>query len=124
MMFVYALFAYGWFGTPMLLVWSWSDWIRKPKSRSGNSYCALGSLIIATASVLLFIGLLTYSKMIGGFQFYDPRLLQTYRIGLLVSLLSIVASLGGVWRRNPLRWLSPLTAVGTLVLWVCAAASE
>jgi hypothetical protein len=62
--------------------------------------------------------------MIGGFPFYDPRLLKIYVCGLLLSLAGILCAIGGVWRAGPVRWHAPACAVGMLLFWFMAAIGE
>ena len=122
-LFLYALLAYGYIATPVLLTWRSIRWCKHP-TKTISGYLALTSLFLAIASALLAIGAAVYANTIGGFPFYDPRLLQIYRWGLLLTISAFTVSLGGVWRANSLRWLSPITSIGTLVFWFCAASTE
>jgi len=60
----------------------------------------------------------------GGFRYYDPPLMKIYGIGILLSLSGLLAGLGGVWKKNPLRWHAPVLSLGMLLLWVLWASSE
>jgi hypothetical protein len=92
-----------------------------------KSLCSILSLIgfgFGTASALLAISGILYAQAIGGFPYYDPRLLRIYRWGFLLSLTGFVFAIGGVWRTSALRWYSPVLALGTLLLWFAYAAGE
>jgi hypothetical protein len=79
---------------------------------------------LATASALLAISSVIYSKMIGGYPYYDPRLLKIYACGLLLSLAGILFAIGGVWRAGPVRWHAPACGLAMLFFWAMLANSE
>jgi len=68
--------------------------------------------MFGTVTVALALGSLIYAHAIGGFPYYDPRLLRIYRWGTGLSLLGVVFGIGGVWRRSALRWHAPALSVG------------
>ncbi|SRR5258708_4723003 len=111
-------------GSPVLLIQGWVRWSKRMQPRTLPASLSLAGFIFATASALLVVGSLVYSQSIGGFPFYDPRLLRIYRWGLSLSFCGIVFAVGGMWRPGPLRWHAVLCAVGTLVFWVGAAEGE
>lgn len=55
---------------------------------------------IPTASGLLAVSSLVWAHAIGGFPYYDPRLLRMYRWGGLLSLSSLVFGQGAVLSRH------------------------
>lgn len=110
--------------TPVGLVWGWIRWRRNPRPSGWSAYCASAGFLLATASTALAIGALLYSTAIGGFPYYDHRLLRIYAFGLCLSLFAFVASLGGVWKPGPLRWFAPVCAAGTAIFWFLTASSE
>ncbi|HWF02503.1 MAG TPA: hypothetical protein VHA06_02400 [Candidatus Angelobacter sp.] len=75
-------------------------------------------------SAALAIGAILYWIAIGGFRFYAPSLLVIYRFGFSLALGGFVLGLGGVWKRNPLRWYAPLLSLGMFLLWLLWASSE
>jgi hypothetical protein len=109
---------------PAAIIWSWVRWTKYEKGRSVISYLAAIGLAFATASALLAVSAIIYAQHIGGFPFYDPRLLRIYRWGALLSLIGITFAFGGVWKPSPLRWLAPACTFGTLLYWFGAAAGE
>ena len=119
------LFAVGvYVGLPALMVWGWVRWFRRTQPRTLPSILSLIGFTLATASGLLAVSSVTYAHAIGGFPFYDPRLLRMYRWGGLLSLSGIVFGIGGVWRPGPVRWLAPVCSVGTLLFWFASAMGE
>jgi len=106
------------------IFWGWVRWTRRPKSKTVPSILSLMGFALATASALLGASTMLYVLAVGGFRYYDPMLLRVYRWGALLSLLAIVSAVIGVWGPSPLRWHAPVSALGTLALWIVAAAGE
>jgi hypothetical protein len=79
---------------------------------------------LATCSALLAFGGLLYAHAIGGFPFYDPRLMRLHRWGARLSLAGIVLGIIGCFRRNTLRWYAPICSVGVFIFWFGAAMGE
>jgi hypothetical protein len=84
----------------------------------------LAGFALASMSAVVAIGAGLYSVTTGGFLYYAPSLLMIYRIGLLLSLGGLAFGLGGVWKRNPLRWHAPALSIGMLLLWLFWASGE
>jgi hypothetical protein len=82
------------------------------------------SFFLATCSALLAFGGLSYAHAIGGFPFYDPRLMRLYSWGGRLSLAGIVLGIIGYFRRNTLRWYAPICSVGVFIFWFGAAIGE
>jgi len=114
----------GFIVAPVDLVWGWISWIQSPKSRTVTSVLSLIGFTFATFSALLAIATLIYAQRIHGFGFYDPLYMRLIRWGSLLSATGLLFGLGGVWRRNPLRWHSLLATLGTLAYWVIVAEGE
>ena len=81
-------------------------------------------LALATASALVAVSGMVYSFAIGGFQYYDPRLMKIMGVGGLLSLVSLILGLSGLCRANPLRWHAPVLAISTFAFWIAAGAGE
>jgi hypothetical protein len=114
-----------WIVTPIVLIWGWVRWMKNPKSKAVSSIFSLLGFLLATSSALLAISSVTYAHTLhNGFPFYDPLLMRIYRWGALLSTAGFCLGIGGVWRKNSLRWLSPISAFGTLVFWLLAAEGE
>jgi hypothetical protein len=109
---------------PVMLAWGWVRWAKSKQPRTLSTVLSVAGFALATASALLAITTLLYGQAIGGFPFYDRRLLRIYRWGMLLSLGGTVFSISGLWRTSPLRWHALSAAFGTLVFWVLAASGE
>lgn len=119
------LFALGvYVGLPALMVWGWVRWFRRRQLRTLPAILSLIGFTLATASGLLGVSSVLYAHTIGGFPFYDPRLLRIYRWGGLLSLSGIVFGVAGVWRPGPVRWLAPVCSLGTALFWFASAMGE
>ena len=113
-----------WFALPVSLIWGWARWSIHKKSATLFSVFSFAGFASATASALLAIASVAYVNLVGGFAFYDPRLMRIFFWGGVLSIAGLVFGVTGVWRANPLRWHAPLCALGTLVFWIMAAEGE
>ena len=59
-----------------------------------------------------------------GFRFYEPLLMRIYGVSAILALAGLLSTLGGLWRRNPLRWLTLGCALGMLVFWIVSMTGE
>jgi len=109
---------------PIVLISGWMRWWRRSETESLVSRFALAGFATGNASAALALGSFIYSLVIGGFPYWDPPLIRIYRVGLLLSLGAMVLSLGGVMRRNALRWHAPALSAGMVMLWVLWMAGE
>jgi hypothetical protein len=119
-----ALFLAAFIASPILLVHGWRRWARREQPRTLPARLSLAGFSLATASALLAVGSFAYSTAIGGFPFYDPRLLSIFFAGGVLSLLAILFAVGGLFRPGPLRWHALLCALGTLGFWFFQANGE
>jgi hypothetical protein len=111
-------------GVPVILVWGWLRWSRHPRERNLLAALSLTGFAFASASAFLAAGSILYAHAIGGFPFYDPRLLRIYRCGTLLSLIALAVSIPGMWRANLLRWQAPGLSLVMLLLWALWASGE
>jgi len=109
---------------PILLVWGWLRWSNDETPRSRSSTFSLIGFGLATASAGLAIGTHLYAVFVRSFRPADPTLLKIYACGSLLSVVGIGFSFAGSGRPNPVRWLAPICAIGTLVFWLLAMGSE
>jgi hypothetical protein len=111
-------------GVPALLIWGWIRWFRRTQPRTLLSILSSIGLALATASAILAVSSVLYAHAIGGFPYYDPRLLRMYRWGGWLSLSGLVLGIAGVWRPGPVRWLAPVCSLGTALFWFASAMGE
>jgi hypothetical protein len=109
---------------PALLIWGWARWFRRPKPRTLFPILSLIGFVFATASANLALLSMLYANSIGGFAYYDPRLLKIFRCGFVFSVAAIAFGIAAVWRQSPLRWHALACGVATLLFWFSAAAGE
>ncbi len=109
---------------PAVMVWGWMRWAKNTKQRTLFSALSLTGFVFATASGLLAIWSILYAHVIGGFPFYDSRLLRIYRWGFLLALSGIAFGTSGVRQSSPLRWHAPACAAGMLLFWFIVAMGE
>ena len=111
-------------GAAVLLIQGWKKWATSPKRNDITSWCSLIGFGLATASLALAVYSLAYAYVIGGFPYYDPRLLRFYRWGGCLSFSGLVASIAGMWRTSTLRWYAPALATLMFLMWAAAAMAE
>lgn len=121
---MWIVFGLGWIAWPVSLIWGWVRWLMEPKQRNLTSILSLIGFVLASASALLAVSSMIYAQEIHGFRYYDPLLLKIFRAGGLISVAGIVFGIGGVWRKNSLRWQSPVAALGALAFWLGMATAE
>lgn len=110
--------------TPLVMIWGWIRWARREKRWAILPNISLIGFALATASAALAIALAIYGHAIGGFEFYDPRLMRIYAWGLLISASALILSITGVWRFSSIRWYALVCSVGMLAYWFALAESE
>ena len=118
------LFLIGLFTVPIAMVWGWINSVKYSPPKTLCSILSFIGFACATASALVALASWVYGRAVGGFTFYDHRLLQIYWWGGLLSLAGVAFAIGGVWRRNPLRWHAPVCAIWMLLFWLAAITSE
>jgi hypothetical protein len=107
-----------------VMVLGWKRWAKGTRQRTPSSILSLIGFTLATASGLLAVSSMLLAHAIGGFPYYDPRLLRIYRCGGWLSLSGFVFAIGGVWRPSLPRWYAPFCALGTFRFWFLSAAGE
>ncbi len=120
---VYSLLALAYLVTPAALIGGWVRWSRRTDARTPAITASLISFALASSSAALAAFTLILAQF-HHFGFYDPVLMRIYGSGAVLSCLSALIALIGLWRRNSLRWFAPACAVGTLAFWIMAAAGE
>jgi len=109
---------------PATVIWGWVRWATHGKQWIFFPIVSLIGFVFATMSGLFAIWSIHYAHTIGGFPFYDPLLLRFYRWGALLSATGFLFAIIGVWKPSSLRWHSLVSAAGTFIFWVAAAAGE
>ena len=121
------LFGLGYLVAPAMLVWGWVRWIKhRPRLWTITSALSFIGFLLATASALYGLWMIFFAEA-GGFLTTYPNYSPDYgllykfiRRGALLSLLGTLFAIGGIWRRGPVRWQAPASAVGTLAFWLLA----
>src|SRR3979490_2763825 len=83
---------------PVGMISGWVRWAKRAQPRTLSSILSLVGFTLATASGLLAISTMMYTRAIGGFRYYDPLLLRIYGWGGLLSIAGIVSAISGAWR--------------------------
>ena len=122
-MMFWILGAFGYLGSPAILIWGWTRWLRQPKLRTIPAMLSLISFLLGTASALLAVSSMAFAQ-VHHFRYYDPLLLRIFRWGTFLSLGGIAFGTCGVWRWSSLRWHAPVSAFGTLAFWVVVISGE
>ncbi|HEV2135489.1 MAG TPA: hypothetical protein VGR47_14745 [Terracidiphilus sp.] len=116
---------------PVMLFWGWVRWtIDRPRTWTVPSTLSFAGFVCASASALFALGVILYGSG-GGFE-HTPGVsgdstnyelvARCLAIGAGLSALGIVLAIGGIWRKNQLRWHALVSAIATLAFWVLAAA--
>ena len=123
------LLALGYILAPTMLIWGWIRWIMlRPRIWTISSTLSFIGFLLASASAFFAISMIAYA-LGSGFEhtannpYYSPNYSLFFRWmqrGEVLSVLAIAFTIGGVWRRGPLRWQAPACAVGTLAFWLIA----
>jgi hypothetical protein len=106
------------------IAWAWTRVAKRWNSVDKMPWISIAGLILATLSGLFAIGSMCYSGAVGGFAYYDPKLMRIYRYGLLISLSAFTLGLVGSPFRSPARWQALVASFGMLLFWFAAAAME
>jgi sulfite exporter TauE/SafE len=109
---------------PCALIWDWFRFYQGDKGKSAGQILSLLGFSLATLSSLLTVGTHVYALFIGGFPFYDPRLLRIYAWGALLSFAGVLTGIAGLWRSHPVRWLAPICSAGMFFFWLLSASAE
>ena len=112
------------FIVPALLLWGWLRLSKDHAPRTLSWKFSLAGFSFATASALLALFAHLYARFIHSFPYYDPVLFKIYGTGSLLSIAGIALAVAGTGHKNPVRWLAPVCAFGTLVFWLLAMTSE
>jgi hypothetical protein len=115
-----------WFDIPIMLVlmWGWIRWARSTQPKTAYSILSLIGFMLATLSGVLAISSMFYAYKIGGFPYYDRRLLRIYSWGGLLSLAGIISALVGLRKPNALRWHALCFSLIMFFFWFASASGE
>jgi hypothetical protein len=110
---------------PVTIIRGWVRWAKFGTTRLTDigSLAPLLSLTLASASAALAISSALYAHF-RPFVITTLFLMKIFALGGLLSLTSVAVGLGGVWRKNPLRWHAPVSGIGTLIFWFASAMGE
>jgi len=106
--------------SPVMLVWGWVRWGKRPLLRTMPSILSLVSFIFATVSTALAVSSLVYFHVHPNprFAIFYPLLYNMSRCGVLISSAGVLFSVVGVWGQSSLRWHAPVCALGTRAFWM------
>lgn len=123
------LLLFGYLFAPTTLVWGWTRWIKhRPRLWTLSSTLSFVGFLLASVSALCALWMIAYASA-GGFEHtanlphYSPNFSRFFRWmqrGEVLSLAALVFALGGVFRRSPIRWQAPVSALGALAFWLLA----
>ncbi len=111
------------FAIPALLLWGWVRVYKNETPRTRSSGFSLLGFSLATASAVLALATHLYARFVHSFPLHDPSLFKIYAVGCFLSVAGIALAVAGTGRSNPVRWLAPLCAFGTLIFWLLAMSS-
>ena len=121
----------GYFLAPILLIWGWTRWnLRRTKQWTVSSALSFAGLVCSSSSAIFAICVILFANL-GGFLYstgpvnYETNyrlILYCIWIGAALAAIGFVLAIGGLWRRNPLRWLAPASAIATLAFWLVQTA--
>jgi hypothetical protein len=120
---LWIMFAFGFLGPPIMLIWGWARWQSEPKLRTVPAILSLTGFVLATASAVLAVSTIVIAQF-QHFPYYDQSLLRIFRWGTFLSLGGIAFGISGVWRQSSLRWHAPVSAAGMVAFWFLAASME
>jgi len=123
MYFIIPLYLVCWVLVPVTLAWALRRWWNsQPRIElpTWRSYVAFTSFILGGLSVLLWIVLVIWAR-VAGFRHYDPILLRSYGVGLLLGLAGFVLSFPG---KGKLRWPACFISFAMVFMWFVAASME
>ncbi len=103
---------------PVMLVWGWVRWCKRPKLKTMPSIISLVGFILATASAALAVSSLVYAHFLHFSDGLDPVLYRMFGSGMWISFAGILFSVSGACWQSSLRWHAPVCAVGTLAFWM------
>jgi hypothetical protein len=115
-----------WVDIPMLtvLIWGWLRFARQKEPRTLYSNLSVISFTLASVSGLLAISSMLYADALGGFPYYDPRLLRIFECGGLLSIAGIAFAIGGARQSSALRWPGLCFSAAMLLFWFISAMGE
>ena len=90
-------------------------WMRLAKHAQPRTAASLTGFVLTTSSLLPLVYCLTLDGLRR--QTYVPSLFRAYEWGIVLAVIGLVVSIGGIPQRNSLRWLAPLFSVSMIVLW-------
>ena len=106
--------------SPVALAVGWMVWIYShPKQWNILSVLSFSGFITATASAAFAIWTILYASS-DGFKGGYGLFYRVIAWGGILSILSLVCSIAGIWRKGPLRWWAPFSSLGTLAFWMIA----
>lgn len=124
------LFILAYIVAPVMLFWGWVRWtIDRPRTWTVPSTLSFAGFACASASALFAICVIFYASG-GGFE-HTPGMsgnsanyelaARCLAIGASLSASGVILAIGGIWRKNQLRWHALVSAIATLAFWLLAS---
>jgi hypothetical protein len=110
----------GYIVAPASLTWGWMRWAKLPKGTTVPAILSLIGFILASASGLLGLAAILFAQE-GGAEVQGNVVRWFLLPGVAVSLTGFLFAIGGIWRKNSLRWFAPAGAIATLAFWLLVA---
>jgi hypothetical protein len=123
MSFVIPLYLLCWVLVPVTLGWALRRWWKsEPRFELPlwRSQLAFAAFSLGGLSVMLWFVLVIWARL-RGFRHYDPILLRSYGVGLLLGLGGFASSILG---KGKLRWPACLISFAMVFMWFVAASME
>src|SRR5580658_4330823 len=106
-LFLFVLLVY--IGVPVTIVAGWLRWLRRPqKPATFSALASLAALSLSTVSALVAISYFVYQVA----KVSSNPSLVPYRWGARFSVAALLCAVGGLWRRQPLRWNALVCSAG------------
>jgi hypothetical protein len=108
---------------PAVIVRGWAQWWRRTEPRTFFSALPALGVALAAASGLVVLHSIVAIHVAGGGQFYDLRVIQTFRWGSALAVSGLLVTIIGALRPGPLRWIAPCYALVNLFFWYAIGVS-
>jgi hypothetical protein len=103
---------------PVCLLWGWIRWAHHRQLPSFLAKLSFIAFLLATASTILVIVSMIYTRTSDAFLFFDTTYYHFIIAGYWLSGVGLVLTLVGIWRKGPVRVHALICTLGTLLYWL------